>query len=169
MIEAVIVFPLFIIVFAALIYYHQAYSAKIERSNVARRCAWAYSVGGCIEKPKDCPIGKIGGANFVDIDEGVDHHGDLFKDAPAGRTTEQRTKLEGVLGASNSLLTGLLGLDEGIEARPSRDVKMPSLLGGATRKITGNYAVMCNERSYTNKELVKASYCAISGSLPGCK
>lgn len=168
MVEGVIVFPLFIIVFAAVLYYHQAYSVKLERNNKARSCAWTYSVSGCKKKPEGCPITNIGEAGFSGIDEGLEGRKAVFPEGGTPGVSDGRSGLGEVLGSGNALLLALLGLKQGIVAQPSREVEMPSLLGGATRNIRGNYSVMCNEVSRTPEELLIDSYCAISSDLPGC-
>ena len=154
MVEGVIVFPLFIIVFAAVLYYHQAYSVKLERNNKARSCAWGYSVSGCKKIPDGCPITDIGKSKFASIDDGVDARGGVFGDSGSAAPSQQLSGVEKAVGTTNTLLLTLTGLKKGIVARPARDVEMPSLLGGGTRSISGNYSVMCNEVKRTPKDLL---------------
>ena len=168
MVEGVIVFPLFIIVFAAVLYYHQAYSVKLERNNKARSCAWTYSVSGCKEIPDGCPISEIGEAKLASIDDGVDARGGIFGNSGSAAPSQELSGVQKAVGTGNSMLLALAGLDEGIVATPARDIEMPSLLGGATRSISGNYSVMCNEVSITPRQLLLENYCQISSDLPGC-
>ncbi len=173
MVEGVIVFPLFVIVLAAIIYYHQVYSTKLERNTQARRCAWEYSVHGCRPEniPDGCPIARIGENDFIGIDEGLDERASLFADGTGGAQAQSQSSFGDGAETANSILIGLIGLRQGIEARPSRNVRMPSILGGATRSIAGSYSVMCNERRRTVGGIIKDAYCSIKDSgtrLPGC-
>jgi hypothetical protein len=49
MLEAVIVLPLVVVLFAASSYFATAYAVRIESQSTARAVAWAHALGGCEE------------------------------------------------------------------------------------------------------------------------
>jgi hypothetical protein len=49
MLEAVIVLPLVVVLFAASSYFATAYAVRIESQSTARALAWAHALGGCGE------------------------------------------------------------------------------------------------------------------------
>lgn len=172
MVEGVIVLPLFVIVLAAVIYFHRAYATKISLGVKARSCAWQYSVNGCTRKslPEGCPVSEIGAPS----DSGT-AFGDNFMEAMTNKDKEMatevdegRSKLDTVLGGANEVSLMVLQLSEGIVAKPSGSVQKPSILGGGTHSLSANYSVMCNERRRTMGDLLKLAYCSIDSSLPGC-
>ncbi len=152
MVEGVIVLPVFIIVLAAVLHFHSAFSAKLDASTQARSCAWAYSLAGCgdADIPEGCNVSDLG-----DDKNDIDSEG-----------------LRAGLEVVNKVGVTLLGLEAGITSRPGREVDVSSVLGGGTRKISGDYSVMCNETKMGPKDLAKKAYCALdanySVSLPGC-
>ncbi len=165
MIEGVIVMPLFIAVLAAIVHLHSSYAAKLDANVQARSCAWAYSIAGCTGKtslPKGCNVEGLGdGKNGLrSIGSAVGMSGTPGRRAGALGT-------DGALAGASHVGVTLLGLREGIVAKPHRTVSVPSILGGGKRAITGNYSVMCNEREMTSLELAKYAYCSF-GDLPGC-
>lgn len=174
MVEGVIVLPLFVVVLAAVIYFHRAYASKIDMRVKARSCAWSYAANGCDKKflPKGCPVSEIGdrpntvsgmfGADFKES-FGLDESKEVVKEIDA-----QHGALDSALQGANAIGLGILGLSEGIKTNPSTSIGKPSILGGGEHSISGDYSVMCNERNRTVKELAVGAYCSLSSSLPGC-
>lgn len=174
MVEGVIVLPLFVIVLAAVIYFHRAYASKIDMGVKARSCAWSYAANGCQKKdlPKGCPVSEIGdrpksvsglfGADFKES-FGLDESEKVVQELDA-----QHGALDSALQGANAIGLGVLQLSEGIKVTPSTSFGKPSILGGGTHSISGDYSVMCNERNRTIKDLAVGAYCSVSSSLPGC-
>ena len=174
MVEGVIVLPFFVIVLAAIIFFHRAYATKIEMGVKARSCAWNYAVNGCQKKflPDDCPVSKIGGK----AESVADLFGGSFPDEESMRKAKERrdslssqtSALDGMLGSANTLGLTILGLNEGIRVAPESSVAKPSILGGGEHSISANYSMMCNERNREFLEIAKSAYCDVSSALPGC-
>lgn len=169
MIEATIMLPVFIIVLAAVLYFHRAYSAKLQSNVKARSCAWRYSVDGCqrSEMPKECNIEYVtdGYTAIGDVVSSDDFEDNV--EASESRSTGD-TARQGIAGA-NRIALAFLGLREGIVAQPTSDVQRPSLLGGGLRRIGSDYSVMCNEREMKFLEILKYSYCGVGDDkFPGC-
>lgn len=173
MAEGVIVLPFFIIVLAAIIYFHRAYATKISMNTKARSCAWSYAVNGCQKPlPDGCPVSTVGGESK----EVTDVFGMDFKNNFGTEESEkvirdiekQKSALDSTLHGVNLVGLTILGLSEGIKTSPSQAVQKPSILGGGTHTISGDYSVMCNERNRTVKDLAIAAYCSLSNIMPGC-
>ncbi len=165
MAEGVIVLPFFVILLASIIYFHRAYATKISVNSKARSCAWSYAIDGCRKSslPEGCPIGEIGGSRTLAkvFDVGIE---DGSNDDILRETSAFGDALQGV----NTVGLTLIGLDEGIVAKPGESVAIPSILGGGSRSISGNYSVMCNERKKKPSDIAVDAYCSISNRLPGC-
>lgn len=174
MVEGVIVLPLFVIVLAAVIYFHRAYASKIDMGVKARSCAWSYAANGCQKKdlPKGCPVREIGDRpNSVSGMFGADFKESFGLDESEEVVQELETQhgaLDSALQGANAIGLGVLGLSEGIKVTPSTSIGKPSILGGGKYSISGDYSVMCNERNRTVKDLAVGAYCSVSSSLPGC-
>ncbi len=171
MVEGIIVLPLFVIVLAAVIYFHRAYATKISLGIQARSCAWSYAVNGCQKEFETvgCPVSRIGetengsgfGANFLPgMTTGTE--------AAVTNVDSGASAIDKELGTANEITLTVLQLSEGITVTPSGTVKQPSILGGGTHTISSNYSVMCNERTRTIADLVAIAYCSIDSALPGC-
>ncbi len=165
MAEGVIVLPFFVILLASIIYFHRAYATKISVNSKARSCAWSYAIDGCRKSslPDGCPIGEIGGSKTLEkvFDVGIE-------DGSNEDVLRETSAFGDALSGVNTVGLTLIGLDEGIVATPGQPVTIPSILGGGSRKIAGNYSVMCNEREKTPASIAKGAYCSISDKLPGC-
>lgn len=174
MVEATVMLPIFVVILAALIYFHRTDMAKLQNNNKARSCAWTYSINGCqrSQMPPECKIGPVR-TGFSSIGDSLGNQ-DLksatsaFGSAGnASSSGDPSTVTNGIAGA-NRIALALLGLGEGIVAEPTKSVKRPSLFGGGAKNIMSNYTVMCNERNMTIADILHASYCEIGNSLPGC-
>jgi hypothetical protein len=161
--EGVIVLPVFILIFASLIYMHGLYSSKISSSTKARGCAWTYSTMGC---PEDMP------PTCKDSDSGVKENGgalDQFK---------QVKEFGEVEGLGDGVATGgaivggigaaLLGIGDGVTIDSSTEATRPSLFGGGKTAIPAHYMILCNEEPRDLLDVLKAAYCGVRDGLPGC-
>ena len=161
MAEGVIVLPVFIMTLAAIIYFHKVYAAKLERSTQARSCAWTYAVNGCVKVPAGCPMAKVKG--FKPIGDTV---------SPEALAAAKK-ETDGTLDTISDVGLVLLQLDQGVTSTPSSSVERPSILGGGTATVYGDYTVMCNEKKMTLKSIAEDAYCGIDkkvkGVFPGCE
>lgn len=154
-VEAAVVLPVFIFIFAGLVYMHRLYSAKLETMVMARECAWAYSNGGCEALPPGCEV--------------VDHGGDLLgmlTDEP-----EHHEKVSAMRGieVGGDLLGGMMGLDSGFSTTASREYRAPSVYGGGTKSTSSNYSLLCNEKEKGFGDVMGDFYCYLGGDdAPGC-
>lgn len=155
-VEAAVVLPVFIIIFAGLVYMHRLYSAKLEGMVDARECAWAYANGGCESVPPRCKIVDHGGGLLALLTDEPQHH-ERVNDAMKG------------VSIAGDYLTGFMGLDSGFSAVGSRDYRVPSLYGGGKKSIASNYALLCNEKERSFSDVMGDFYCDFAGDdAPGC-
>ena len=172
--EGVIVLPVFVLVLASVLYFHNLYAAKLDANVAARACAWDYAVKGCdptSKKPKHCKVGKV--TNGFQALGGSTLNNSPFKDSSGGSGGQQETKsdLELGLAGANRIGLGLMGLREGVVVSASRDLTKPSILGGGKKSVSSNYTVMCNEIERSPGELAIEGFCALGSEMnfPGCK
>lgn len=170
MVEGVVVLPFFIIVLATVIFLHRSYSAKLDASVQARKCAWAYSLGGCESKAglEGCNL-----SNLRDQESPFKSFDDdpiLAAEGKKAFGTKRDTAIDKGLKVANDVGLGLLGLRDGVTSQPTRTLDVPSLLGGGQKHVYGNYSVMCNEVPMGFLDIVKKMYCAIDEKIqgPGC-
>ncbi|MCP4444075.1 MAG: hypothetical protein GY811_01855, partial [Myxococcales bacterium] len=168
MVEGVIVMPFFIIALAAVIHLHRSYSAKLDASVEVRSCAWQYAIAGCKRTQGEfagCSFGSLAteGAQL----DGLEDHAELQSEAQQafGDGENGGAGFASALESANGIGLVLLGLREGTVARASREVTAPSLLGGRTRKISGDYSVMCNEKKMAISDIAKEAYCALDEQM----
>jgi hypothetical protein len=158
MAEGVIVLPLFIIVLAAIMYFHNLYAAKLDNSVQARSCAWTYAVNGCEKKflTKGCKA--------AEVSDGFD----AIESAMGGNPFEEEhgkdREVDQALAGANRVGLALLGLREGVKTQHGSRVNKPSILGGGKVSVASNYTVMCNEREFTVGEIITEAYCSIAGT-----
>jgi hypothetical protein len=136
-VEAVIVLPIFVLLFVGVTYFAKLALAKGDAEAEARRCAWLYSMNNCQEVPAGCA---------------------LPADAPPGASNPLVTALAsgGKALEQNSsdlvakIVTPLLGkaINEALGgsrvARASRTIERPPLFGGNTTTIAREYRLACN-------------------------
>jgi len=173
MVEGVVVMPFFILLLAAVMYFHHAFAAKMQSSVKARSCAWDYSLAGCVAKTstlKGCHIGNL--TSGADALQSIGSDSSVSKETKDafGHSSGNGDGLDGALAGANRVGLAMLGLREGVVSRPSTSVRVPSLLGGGTRRISGDYSVMCNERKMSFLEIGQEAYCALGdhSPMPGC-
>lgn len=147
--EAVVVLPIFIVLFISLFYVRDQALTKQAAQERARTCAWLYSWNNCQFDEKLMPAECEKKATEAPI--GAD---------AANAVTE---KLTGD-GFFNDIVSGML--DEALEAafgratdvKISREVTVPALYGGKTQTLTGEYHIACNLKPTTAPEVAKDAW-----------
>lgn len=149
-VEAVIVLPIFVLLFISLFYVRDQVVARQAAQRQARTCAWLYSWNNCDKSalPPEC--------HAVVTDEA------FFNDA----TAELSENLGG--GIVGDALKGILdpvleaAFGRALDAQVSKEVPRPAIYGGKTQGVTGNYHLACNLKSTTAPEVAKDAWSRIS-------
>jgi hypothetical protein len=144
MVEAVVVLPVFVILFVSLVYVRDLGLAKQQAEMQARSCAWLYSASNCSFRgglvPAEC--------------EGVLREGHVSASPDLEQALEngksQILEQASPEGALSSVVAPLLGdaisaaFGRSLSAEVRREVARPSLYGGKTAAVTGRYHLACN-------------------------
>lgn len=152
-VEAVVVLPVFIVLFISLFYVRDQVLAKQAAQERARTCAWLYSWNNCQfdEKlmPAECDRKATEAPIGADAAEAVTEKltGDgFFKDIVSGMLDEA---LEAAFGRAT-------------DVKISREVTKPALYGGKTQALTGEYHLACNLKPTTAPEVAKDAWSRVS-------
>ncbi len=159
-VEAVIVLPFFILIFAGVLYVHHLWENRQIALMTARQCAWLFSASGCDEQPSGCE-GLVHAA-------GAEEQQNEVTDELDGGVIDQ---LSGIpfLGPA---IRGIFGT--ALEANIERQTRRPPVLGGGRVPVAARYYMMCNEKAQTLGELISGSFCGLvsaitdDGAFPGC-
>jgi hypothetical protein len=133
-IEAVMLLPFFILIFACVLYLEDLWENKQIAMLGARRSAWNASLEGCPKKP--------GSENTNEFSGEMGENGRL-------------DKLSGIPIVGN-VIEGFFGKPS--RSGASREVERPPLLGGGTVEIPGCYYLMCNEKDRKLGEVVTDTF-----------
>ncbi|MDQ3031891.1 MAG: hypothetical protein M3Y87_05690 [Myxococcota bacterium] len=157
--EVIIMMPVFISLFVGIGFFHEYYLARMNAATEARRCAWAYSNGGCDQVPDGCAgvIRGTGGAESRGSSPAVEDHTGDVRDGVAELDREMP------MSASRRIMEAILG--SSTTARGSEPVQLPDWVGGGSREATCGYTVVCNEREHTLQSLVREAFCNKAGSF----
>lgn len=150
MVEAVIVIPVFVVLWASLYFLGNLFASRQAAQREARSCAWLYSASNCQVVPAGCEAvltKSHGTAKVPEVD-------DALKDGAAQALRGGDTK--GVVGKIvGELVAGpLLELfTNSVDARSTREVQPPALYGVDPRLVTGSYHLACNLKPTTPGEM----------------
>ncbi|RMH36663.1 MAG: hypothetical protein D6689_22030 [Deltaproteobacteria bacterium] len=168
-VEATIMLPFFIIVFASVIYMHRSLSAKIDDSVLARECGFAHANSGCDAK-KVPPRCKPGRGNRQrgnrSVSYGTANHAGISGLSPDEAGAFRRAVGDGAQKLAD-MADMILRIGDGTSARVDRRVRRPSVLGGGRTRMRAGFASLCNEKKREPVDVVMSMYCAL-GDLPGC-
>jgi hypothetical protein len=150
-VEAVVVLPVFIIIFVSVFYIRSQVLSRQAAESKARTCAWAYSMKNCNEIPPGC--------------EGV-----LQVVSGAGRVDD---KIEGALSSATGGLVGPViakvlepalkaAFGRALDARTQKSYERPTLYGGGTATTSGSYHLACNLTPETPLDVAKDAWNALS-------
>jgi hypothetical protein len=151
--EAVIVLPIFLVLFISIFYVRDQVLAKQAAQESARTCAWLYSWNNCQFDATLMPAECKDAATEVPIG------------ADAAKAVTQKLTGDGFF---NDIVTGML--DEALRAafgratdvKISRQVAKPALYGGKTQTLSGEYHLACNLKPTTAPEVAKDAWSRVS-------
>ena len=146
-VEAVIVLPVFIIIFVSVFYVRGQVFSRQAAETKARTCAWAYSMKNCSEIPPGCEgvLQVVSGAGQVDgkIEKAL-------SGATGGLVGPVIAKvLEPALKAA---------FGRSLDASTQESYQRPALYGGGTATSSGSYHLACNLTPETALEVAKDAW-----------
>ena len=151
--EAVVVLPIFIVLFISLFYVRDQVLIKQAAQERARTCAWLYSWNNCEFDGKLMPAECEQAATEAPIG------------ADAAKAVTQAVAGDGFFAEIVSAM-----IDPALEAafgratdiKVSREVTKPALYGGKTQTLTGEYHIACNLKPTTAPEVAKDAWSRVS-------
>jgi hypothetical protein len=158
-VEAVIVLPVFVIVFLGLFYVRDQAIATQQAEQQARSCAWLYSAQDC---EGAIPAGCDGVLTRADAP-------DMAPPDLKGKLDEQVSRLkQGKNVDGGDLVMGIIGPTVGnaleaafgnaVEAKTSRQVSHSALFGPGQKTINGQYRLACNLHPTTLEDVAKDAW-----------
>jgi len=151
-VEAVVVLPVFVIIFISLFYVRDIAVSKQAAEEHARTCAWLYSAQDCegaIPTGCDDVLTNAPAPSIIAPDVGKAFHDGLDaleQGAKDGKAPSRATGGKLVSGAIAPLLGSALeaAFGRAIDAKTEHPVQRPELFGGGQRAIQGHYHLACN-------------------------
>jgi hypothetical protein len=144
-VEAVVVLPVFVIIFISLFYLRDLAVTKQAAEEHARTCAWLYSAKDCEgEVPEGCGdvLAPASAPSVIapDVEEAFNEG---VKDLEKGKTPSGGKLVSGAIAPLiGSALEAAFG--RAIEADARHTVEKPALFGGGQRTVQGRYHLACN-------------------------
>jgi hypothetical protein len=155
--EAVILLPVFILIFAGIQYVETLWENKQQALLQARKCAWLYANAGCDQGqlPPDCV------RSTPDAD-GLPERNALAESTDGG-------VLDGLTDVPliGPAIEGLFA--NAFNSLSSREIQPPPLLGERAFEVVGIYYLMCNERERDMLDLFKGAFCSFVSDASGCQ
>lgn len=156
MTEAVVVLPVFFVLFVGVFYLGRLIAARHAVDTQARSCAWLYAANDCEQVPPQCE-GRV----RVAQQKGT-WNGRLFDVMEDGaRQMQSAGDAKGVLaGVVGKLLGPALDAMFGkeLEATESAELERPPLFGGDTTTLSRAYRLSCNVAARTPLSVAKEAW-----------
>lgn len=131
MVEAVVVIPFFLIIFASMIYAGHLYGSKIRTMRLAKQYAWTYAMNNCesgggnvSHQDDGSAMDDVKGVNS-NADDGPSHNMDKSGD-------QGMSKINQNMGTASSTVNA--------------SVTAGKEIGGFTKKLSTTTKVQCNEK-----------------------
>lgn len=165
-VEAVIMLPVLVLLFGALVYVRKAYVERQATLVAVRSCAWQYANDGCEgDPPEGCSLGGVtdmGDQGGTRQEDSGDDMGSVLSSPGSDPSALDRLTEFPVLGEVFQTVFG-----EAVAVESRSEVERPEVLGGQTQPIVGGYYVMCNDKNKDAGDLVKELMCSMAGGLCG--
>lgn len=153
-VEAIMMLPFFIVVYAGIYYMHGLYAGYQLALGQARTCAWDYAKRGCEGDP---PPG---------CEAAVGHEA-------MAQNEEDNFRVQDILGQLSSL--PLIGdVVEGIFGRPLQtstrhEIWAPRTFAPRRRSVASHYFTLCNTVPQSWGDVAMSIFCEfMPGDFPGC-
>lgn len=148
-VEAVVVLPVFLILFISLFYVRDQVLARQATQEQARTCAWLYSANNCEFDANSMPAYCDG----------------VLSKAPFGSdaTKAVTDKLIGK-GTVNDVINEMLDsavetvFGDAIDVKVAQEVARPELYGGKTQAVAGEYHLACNLKPKEKIDIAKDAW-----------
>ena len=146
-VEAVIVLPVFVILFVSVFYVRSQVLARQASESKARTCAWAYSMNNCNTVPPGCE-------GLVKV---VRESGPV-----ADKVSQAASKATGGLAGPvvHQVLSPALDAAFGrsLDSNTQQSYERPPLYGGGTQSASGSYHLACNLTPETPLDVAKDAW-----------
>lgn len=156
MTEAVVVLPVFFVLFVGVFYLGRLISVRHAVDTEARSCAWLYAANNCEQVPPHCE-GQVRVARQKGTwDTNVS---DVLRDgAQQMRATgDSKGVLDKVIGKLlGPTLDAMFGKE--LEANGSAELQRPPLFGGDTSTVARAYRLSCNVSARTPLSVAKEAW-----------
>lgn len=156
--EAVIMLPVFFVIFALFYQVYRTRTAKFETMQSVRTAAWMKSNAGCEDdEGTTCPSGTEGcTVEDGDAEGGID-----------GVLSDLRSDSDPLLAPFTSLLGGLLEnvFGTAVTKSASLSVTDPKYIGGTEWTMSTKYTLMCNPLPTTLWELLEKLFKDLISSI----
>jgi hypothetical protein len=140
MVEALVVIPVLIILFAGMVYLRRAYAAKMATMSIVRARAWQNAQSANCGSAGDASAGYTAPAA-----SGGTHGGDGSGNNPPSDAIGDTSSSLSQVGLSSDPMD-TLGLPNGNEAFDGQtSVAAPPVLGGGSVTAKGHMELLCNE------------------------
>lgn len=156
MVEAAIMLPVFIIIFASVMYMSRKYETGIRMQERARHCAWLRSKSAC---EADAPSGCT-------ISEDDDMSNSQFSDVTSSNNvdTSDIDSANSDAGFGGDLMDMILG--DAVMARQESSITLAGVLGGGTQAIKGELLLSCNEKTKDNLgAVIESAWNSLAGDI----
>ncbi|HKY34862.1 MAG TPA: hypothetical protein VJN18_02880 [Polyangiaceae bacterium] len=157
MVEAVIVIPVLVLIWASLYYLGELFATQQALEAKARSCAWLYSANNCQVVPDGCDqvLNKSEGS-ADDVEPKVtDALGE------GGRKALNGADSKSIIGTIVGDLVGgplLAAFTSSVDAKVTRDVEQPGAFGGGLKTVTGRYHLACNLEPTTPEKMAEKAW-----------
>jgi hypothetical protein len=154
--EAVILLPVFILIFAGILYVETLWETQQQALLQARKCAWLYANTGCDEEQltQDC-------VDALHDTEGLTE-GNSLAESMNGGVLDGLTEVPLV----GPVIEGLFA--SAFDSRSSRKIQRTPILGEKTVAVIGGYYLICNEKERDMLDVIKDAFCSTVGDVSGC-
>jgi hypothetical protein len=153
-VEAVVVLPVFVILFVGLFFVRDLTRARLRADQEVRRCAWQYALyENCEQSPPGCEhvVGK--GHYGTLLPDNLDSAINSLGNGAKGGSSEGFARVRNVI--ENFVERYLAqAVTKRFEAEKNIEQARPPMFGGGASVVRGKYNLACNVRPQRQRDVV---------------
>jgi sirohydrochlorin ferrochelatase len=153
--EAVVVLPVFVVLFVGMFFVRDLTGAALAADQEARRCAWQYSANSCRDIPPGCED-VVQGTSRGSINPNMDQALTKMQDALKNGTDAE----EAVARILESMVVDALAqvFSRSLDSKKTIEQVRPDLFGGGNTVTVGKYHLACNIPAQGKEDIATAAW-----------
>jgi len=168
MVEAVVVIPFFIIIFASIVFVGKLYTSKLRVMRLSKESAWNFAISNCGNRGDPLTSSMAKSSSAPTAEPGAHEESPSFDDysEPDQPASDGQSEAQDLGGDKGQLASQDF---ESSVATMKANVSADAVIGGMSKTVTSRTRVICNEAPFDGNlaGFVKSGWQTLSRSWEG--